>query len=390
MTAQSPGTPEGNRLPDETQPFFLVGSIRAGTTMLRLMLEHHSKICRCHEMEYVASAIVGREEWPDVHSYARDLPRHYDFRNSGFVANASLTFPDLARDLFAQLRAADGKVVAGAAVHNHFDELTRIWPEARFIHLERDPRDVARSCVATGWAAGNVWAATDIWIAADDAWQRLKAQVPESRRIELKFEDVVAQPEIELERICRFLGVSYEASMLDIEHDTTYRRPSKRDARSWRDDAPPQDVRIMEARFGTRLTRAGYAPSGLPPLRISAGADDASAPRPSLGPDARVATPLRLLALGRVGGLAPSGALPGPARDEESGPRRHEHNRRIAHALNMPVRVAAQAPGAGSALRIRSTAHRQALPPQNRCRTRCEPPTRATDRASLPHPGRRR
>ena len=59
--------------------------------------------------------------------------------------------------------------------------------------------------------------------------------------------------------------------MLDIERDTTYRRPSKSDARSWRDDAPPKEIRIMEARFGPRLKRAGYAPSGLPPLRISAG-----------------------------------------------------------------------------------------------------------------------
>jgi len=264
MTLQQPGAP------DDAPPFFLVGAIRSGTTLLRIMLGHHSRICRCHEMEYVASAIVGRKEWPDAHSYARDLPQHYDFHSSGFVANASLAFPELARDLFAQLRAADGKDVAGATVHNHFDELTRIWPGARFIHLERDPRDVARSCVATGWAAGNVWAASDIWIAADDSWQRLKAQVPESRRIELKFEDLVAQPEIELERVCRFLGVSYEPSMLDIEGDTTYRRPSKRDARSWREDAPPKDLRIMEARFGTRLTRAGYTPSGLPPLRISA------------------------------------------------------------------------------------------------------------------------
>jgi hypothetical protein len=270
MTAQDPGAPDGSLRHDDASPFFLVGSIRSGTTLLRLMLGHHSKICRCHEMEYVASAIVGREEWPDVRSYARDLSQHHDFRSSGFAPNASLAFPDLARDLFAQLRAADGKEVAGATVHNHFDELTRIWPGARFIHLERDPRDVARSCVATGWAAGNVWAAADIWIAADDAWQRLEAQVPEPRRIRVTFEDLVSQPELELERICRFLGVSYEPSMLDVEGDTSYRRPSKRDARSWRDDAPPEEIRIMEARFGPRLTRAGYAPSGLPPLRISA------------------------------------------------------------------------------------------------------------------------
>ncbi len=52
--------------------------------------------------------------------------------------------------------------------------------------------------------------------------------MPESRRIQVTFEDLVAQPELELERVCRFLGVSYEPSMLDIEGDSSYRRPSKR------------------------------------------------------------------------------------------------------------------------------------------------------------------
>jgi Sulfotransferase family len=132
------------------QPFFLVGSVRSGTTLLRLLLGHHPRICRCDEVEYIASAIAGRNDWPDVRKYVRGLPHYYDFRTSGFVPDPSLTFPDLARDLFVQLRASDGRELAGATVHNDFDQLPRIWPEALFIHLERDPRDVARSCVAMG------------------------------------------------------------------------------------------------------------------------------------------------------------------------------------------------------------------------------------------------
>lgn len=251
-------------------PFFIVGCVRSGTTVLRLMLGHHPNICRCDELEYVATAIAGESDWPDVAEYVRQLPLRYDYRQSGFVAQASMTFPELVRDFLVQLRVADGRDVVGATVHNHFDELVRIWPDAKFIHLDRDPRDVARSCVAIGWA-GNAWAGTEAWITADDAWQRLAKGLSPERRLETSFEQLTLATERELTRICEFLGVPYDPSMLQIEADTTYRRPNPREARSWRDDAPAREIREMEARLGPRLARAGYQASGLPPTTISRG-----------------------------------------------------------------------------------------------------------------------
>jgi hypothetical protein len=150
------------------EPFFVVGAVRSGTTVLRLMLGHHPQICRCDEFEYVTSAIAGRSGWPDTAEYVRDLPRHRDFRQSGFRIETSLPFPELARDFLVQRRSADARRLVGATVHNHFDELPRIWPGARYIHLSRDPRDVARSCVDMGWG-GNAWSALAIWEQAHGA-----------------------------------------------------------------------------------------------------------------------------------------------------------------------------------------------------------------------------
>ena len=249
-------------------PFFLVGALRSGTTVLRLLLGHHPHICRCDEMEYIATAIAGRRDWPDVAAYVGALPQRFDFRSSGFVPDTSLSFPELVNDFFVQLRTADGEDLAGATVHNDFDELVRIWPDAKFIYLNRDPRDVARSCVAMGWA-GNAWAGAEFWMRADASWRRLRRALSKDQFIEVRFDDLTNETVAQLSRITSFLGVDFVPEMLEIERDSTYKRPDRRQARSWRDDASEDEVRQVEARLGAKLVAAGYVPSGLPPLRLS-------------------------------------------------------------------------------------------------------------------------
>jgi hypothetical protein len=248
-------------------PFFLVGAVRSGTTVLRLLIGHHPQICRCDEFEYVTEAIAGQPQWPDVDAYVRGLPRHRGFRASGLRVKPSSSFPEIARDFLAQVQQSDGRTIVGAAVHHHYDELPRIWPDAKYIHLIRDPRDVARSCVQMGWH-GNSWSAISMWESAQDAWRRLRTRLPEDRWMEVRFESLTANAEFELARITRFLGVDYDPAMLEIERDTTYKRPRPSGARSWRTDAPEREVREMEARLGPRLVEAGYEPSGFAPLEI--------------------------------------------------------------------------------------------------------------------------
>ena len=39
------------------EPFFLVGSERSGTTLLRLMLDHHTQLSWCNEFEYAVDLV---------------------------------------------------------------------------------------------------------------------------------------------------------------------------------------------------------------------------------------------------------------------------------------------------------------------------------------------
>jgi hypothetical protein len=251
-------------------PFFIVGAVRSGTTLLRLMVGHHPEICRCREMEYLTAPIAGGRPFPSPDEYRRFLATDRGFAGSGLSLTPGLEFMEQARAFLGRLQAEEGKPLIGATVHNHFDELARIWPNARYIRLMRDPRDVALSCVKIGFT-GSPWIGAQIWADAVENWSRLKELVPEERRLELRFEDLVADPERELERLCRFLGVQYVPEMQEIDRDTTYSRPGPRVARSWRDSASAYEIALVEARIGPdRILAAGYELSDVPPRPIDA------------------------------------------------------------------------------------------------------------------------
>lgn len=159
------------------------------------------------------------------------------------------------------------KRIVGATIHHHYRTALRIWPGARFVHLVRDPRDVAPSVVAMGWAA-TCWHATRFWIEPEREVEELKRAAPPGRVLELRFEDLVARPGEELARLCAGFGVDYDARMLSYPEDTTYPPPDASAAERWRTTLRSRDVREVEARAGAMMGRRGYEASGLPQLRV--------------------------------------------------------------------------------------------------------------------------
>jgi hypothetical protein len=168
-----------------------------------------------------------------------------------------------------QRLACDGKPIVGATIHRHFSRLLRVWPEARFVHLIRDGRDVARSIVEMGWA-GNAWRASLYWEEAELEWDQLCRQVPESHRITIRFEDLVVHPTRTLQQICAFCGVSFDPATLEYHRTSTYGPPDPSAVATWKRKMPVEDVRAVEAAIGPRLVERGYLLSGYPLLTVTA------------------------------------------------------------------------------------------------------------------------
>jgi hypothetical protein len=252
------------------KPCFLVGAERSGTTMLRLMLAGHPQIAWSSEFEYAVDFLPEAGGWPELEDYRHELSVNRVFRHQGFSIDPTLDYPALVDSFLEQARAQQGgRPILGATVHRHFDRLTRIWPDARFIHILRDGRDVARSTIVMGWA-GNMWTGIGRWIDAELTWAALEPTLTPDRFVHVRYEDLVRDPEGELARLAAFLGVAYHPAMLDYASGTqTYERPDPKLIGQWRTKVTPEEVRLAEARAGGMLAERGYEPSGLPPLEVA-------------------------------------------------------------------------------------------------------------------------
>jgi hypothetical protein len=251
-----------------TAPIFLVGAERSGTTVLRLMLNCHPQITWCNEFEYTVDQMTERDSWPNLSKYYDWLEIHRVFQDTGFVIDRCLNYPQLVNSFLVQRREREEKSIVGATVHRHFDKLLRIWPDARFIHLIRDGRDVARSCIGMGWA-GNVWTGSQRWLEAEQLWTRLVRDLPEERYTEIRYETLIKDPVSTLTHLCNFIGVPYDDTMLTYPETTSYSFPNAKYLGQWRRKLSNREIQLVEARIGKMLKERGYELSDLPPLTVT-------------------------------------------------------------------------------------------------------------------------
>ncbi len=135
--------------------------------------------------------------------------------------------------------------------------MLRIWPDARFIHIVRDGRDVARSCMGMNWA-GNVWTGIDRWIEVEQLWSQLKETISPEQYTEVCYESLITEPVETLTHLCNFIGTSYDPAMLGYAQTTTYDLPNSKLLWQWKRKLSEREIQLVEARIGDMLLERGY------------------------------------------------------------------------------------------------------------------------------------
>ena len=217
----------------------IVGSPRSGTTILRLMLDSHSKLTIPPETGFLALApkLRGRGDklrenfFRAVINHPEPIPAWPDFEISenafwaALTAIAPFTVPEGFRAFYRLYAARMGKSRWGDKTPlycRELDTIRRVLPEARFIHIIRDGRDSALSLRGMRFSPGwEIETQADYWRRSILSARRAGLGRPDY--IEVRYEDLILGARVALERICAFVGLSYEDSML-----TYYTRAGER------------------------------------------------------------------------------------------------------------------------------------------------------------------
>lgn len=219
-------------------PFFVIGVFRSGTTLLRLMLNKHPRLCIPYESFFLSdlirqlpsTGVLSENEIRAAKDIIAASPRFQDWETDEVVmreAIGNLEKPTLrdVMDIVFRLETADtGKPRWGdktPAYVTEVDALQKVMPDAQFIHIYRDGRDVSLSLKQRGWAGWSEFQRAHYWTSRVNSADASGSRLGGSQYLSVYFGDLVASPEAVLRKVCDFLGEEYHPSMLNYHEDAS-------------------------------------------------------------------------------------------------------------------------------------------------------------------------
>ena len=107
-------------------------------------------------------------------------------------------------------------------------ELLELLPEAKFIHMVREPKDVIASLSKQRWAPNDKIKAAKWYKEVISRIEDLKKELPQKSFIVIDLYDLVSDTERILTEICEFLGIPFSDRMLDVvlnkSHEDRWRK----------------------------------------------------------------------------------------------------------------------------------------------------------------------
>lgn len=98
-----------------------------------------------------------------------------------------------------------------------WDKILEILPEARLVHVRRDPRDVVLSFSRQQWMPSDIEHCAVIYKDLIARWEHIRDRVDPASFVEISFEELVLRKRETLEGVCRFWGVPWDDALLKID-----------------------------------------------------------------------------------------------------------------------------------------------------------------------------
>jgi Sulfotransferase family len=271
-------------------PVFIVGCPRSGTSFLYNLLLSSGSFAEFHTQMNVFDVLEPIYGDLSVTKNAKKMMQAWllskAFRASGLQANeieakvvaechGASDFLRIVMDEVARKQRTESWIDSTPTNIPHMLRIHRDLPEARFIHILRDPRNVALSLDARGWTRPLPWDKSRSLLAAGLYWEWIvrKARKYGSRLgpqyVEVRYEELISNAHETLAKLSPFLkqeldyrriaqgGHSFKAFLTSFEEEL--RQGNFMPVLRWKTKFPSHQLACFEKLIGEYMQEVGYA-----------------------------------------------------------------------------------------------------------------------------------
>lgn len=236
---------------NEPSPIFIIGSPRSGTSLLRLILTNHSKLIIPPECGFNLWLHNMYGQWTEHDSQSDESRMKYlaslqackkfdtwalesNRINQTIISNLPTNYAQLSACVYMAYAEKIGKSPSTWGDKNnyyisHIPELATLYPTAKFLHIVRDGRDIACSYREVTKQASQspyspnlpteIEAIASQWASNVNQAANALDSLPPAQRKTIRYEDLVRDPVPVITGICNWLGLVFEARMLEFHEE---------------------------------------------------------------------------------------------------------------------------------------------------------------------------
>ncbi len=275
--------------------FFIIGRARSGTTLLRTLFDAHPNVVIPLESPIIMR-LSGKyskiNNWleSDIIDFYNDLVKVKDFNKWNIntdklkaellklvgkstykhLIQTVYLFTDSVFEKKEILLIGDKNPVYSISIKALF----KLYPEAKYIHLKRDYRAHILSMINAGLYSNDIVTLAFRWKYSSKIISKLKRKYPDSFYT-IKYEDLVSNPKLHVEKLCDFLSIPYEPEVVNYHkkmeaiyeamidkveehHKRVFKPIDNSKVNHWKSELSDKNIRTADATIGKWAEKEGY------------------------------------------------------------------------------------------------------------------------------------